>query len=500
MGQREIGILITYITMLVNIIAGFLYTPYMISHLGASEYGIFSLSSSLISFVTLLDLGFNQTMVRYIAKYKAKDEKVTQNDLNGFFMRIYLVVAIFAIIIGILLLTIYPLFCSETFTPQELRLFKIVFFILLVNIVVSFPMSIFDATVNAYERFIYLKMIALICIVIKYICIFLLLYMGFHLVSIALVTSISAMAVHFFNMVYCKQKLDMRFSFGKLEKLLSHEIYAFSALIFINLIVDFVFNNTDKLLLGVIKGTSAVSIYTIGTHFFIYYQELSVAISGVFLPRIVMMYEREKDVEKLSDLFLKVGKIQLILLALVLSGFFACGNEFIWLWVGDGFYESYIVGLLFMIPALVSLSQNLGISILRAMNIHKYRAYVQILMTILNLVLSIPLAIRYGATGAAIGTFISTIFGQVLMNWCYMTKVGLNILRYWRDFIRLSVIVCFVLALMMSIKKLFEITRWEGFLAYVLTYTIIYFLSIWSGYLNKNERKNIVMRLHYFVK
>ena len=65
MNQRKRGILITYCTMVINIIAGFLYTPYMIKHLGASEYGVFSLSNSLISFISLLDLGFNQTMVRY---------------------------------------------------------------------------------------------------------------------------------------------------------------------------------------------------------------------------------------------------------------------------------------------------------------------------------------------------------------------------------------------------------------------------------------------------
>lgn len=501
MNQRKRGILITYCTMVINIIAGFLYTPYMIKHLGASEYGVFSLSNSLISFISLLDLGFNQTMVRYIAKYRTREDKHYINTLNGFFLKIYLLVGATAIIIGVILLKLYPIFCRNTFTLEEVSLFKIVFSILLLNIVISFPMSVFSAALNAYEKFTFLRLVNMICIIIKYICIFSLLYLGYHLVTVVLVTCISAVSIQIFYLIYCRKVLNMRFEFKKhINKEQSKEICLFSFFIALNLLVDFIYNNTDKLLLGAICGTTMVSIYTIGIHFFTYFQELSTAISSVFLPKVVAIYEKTKDMSALSHLFLRVGKFQLILLVLVLCGFIACGDDFILLWVGEGFQESYIVGLLIMVPSLISLSQNIGISILWAMNRHKDRSYMQIVVAIFNFIISIPLSIKYGAIGAAAGTFIMTVMSQIYMNWYYVRKIHLDISGYWINFIKILATAVPVLILLVFIKDITGITNWIEFVIYVMLYVFVYSLAIWLIYLDKDERKNIFAQVYKILK
>ena len=47
-----------------RVLIGLVYTPFMLMKVGDSQYGVYSLSLSLISFISLLDLGFGQTMVR----------------------------------------------------------------------------------------------------------------------------------------------------------------------------------------------------------------------------------------------------------------------------------------------------------------------------------------------------------------------------------------------------------------------------------------------------
>ena len=119
--------------------------------------------------------------------------------------------------------------------------------------------------------------------------------------------------------------------------------------------------------------------------------ELSTAMSGVFLPNIVYLYERKKDMKEISDLFLRVGRLQMAILTLALGGYIALGKEFISLWVGDDYRDAYYIGLIIMLPALIPLTQNIGISILRAMNLHKYRSYMYLIIAILNVCISIPL-------------------------------------------------------------------------------------------------------------
>ena len=135
MNQKKIGIILTYCIMVFNIIIGLFYTPFMLSKLGDGEYGIYSMSSSLISFITLLDLGLGQTLVRYISKARAFNNKDEEARLNGLFLTMYSVIAIISIFIGIFIVTLYPSLCSKTMTGQEIYLFRIVFSILLVNAV-----------------------------------------------------------------------------------------------------------------------------------------------------------------------------------------------------------------------------------------------------------------------------------------------------------------------------------------------------------------------------
>ena len=57
----------------------------------------------------------------------------------------------------------------------------------------------------------------------------------------------------------------------------------------------------------------------------------------------------------------------------------------------------------------------------------------------LNIAISIPLCIKFGALGSAIGTLISNIFiNGLIINWYYWKKAGLDIPYFWKNMISLS--------------------------------------------------------------
>ena len=58
MNQKKIGVVISYLGQLVNILTGLIYTPIMLRLLGQSEYGLYQLVSSVVSYLSLLSLGF----------------------------------------------------------------------------------------------------------------------------------------------------------------------------------------------------------------------------------------------------------------------------------------------------------------------------------------------------------------------------------------------------------------------------------------------------------
>ena len=116
MNQRKLGVAISYLTLAFNIIIGLVYTPFMISKLGDGLYGIYSLANSLISFVTLLDLGFGQTLVRYISQAKVTGNRDEERRLNGFFLKLYLCISVVALFIGLVDVYVYPKVAAKTFS------------------------------------------------------------------------------------------------------------------------------------------------------------------------------------------------------------------------------------------------------------------------------------------------------------------------------------------------------------------------------------------------
>lgn len=494
MNQRKLGVAISYITLAFNIVVGMVYTPFMISKLGDGLYGIYSLANSLISFVALLDLGFGQTLVRYISQARVTGNREEEHKLNGFFLRLYLFISLIALIIGIGVVYIYPVVAANTFSLDEAYLFRTVFSILLVNVVISFPMSVFSATLNAYEQFFSLKLTNFIMAVVKYVSMFLLLFFGYKLIAITVVSFICSLAVQCFYLIYSVKKIGIKFDFSKIQTDLTAEIVHFSFFIFLNLMIDFLYSNTDKLILGAVSGTIAVSVYSIGIYFTTYFSELSSAMSGVFMPRIMALY-KDNNKKEISNLFNRVGRLQMALLFLVLGGYICLGKEFIRLWVGLSYRDSYTIGLLIMLPSIVPLTQNVGITIIRAMNIHKYRSYMYIAIAILNVLISIPLALRYGGIGSAIGTCIATVLGQIVfMNVFYAKKAYINIKEYWKNFFCFFLLSAGVTVLMNFIKKYILVSTWGTFALMTALFSTVYAFLYWYVIANDYE-KDIVKKI-----
>lgn len=58
MNQLKGGAALSYVSIVLNMMVGLMYTPYMLRMLGQSEYGLYSLAASIIAYLTVLDFGF----------------------------------------------------------------------------------------------------------------------------------------------------------------------------------------------------------------------------------------------------------------------------------------------------------------------------------------------------------------------------------------------------------------------------------------------------------
>ena len=151
MNQVKYGVILSYILMGINSFAGLFYTPFLLRKLGQTEFGLYSLAASVISYLLLLDLGFQGSIVRFVAKFRAENKTHKLYEMLGMFFVIYCVLALIIAIIGVgVVCNTEQLLNVEHMTSDQIFRVKVIVCILIGNLCFSFPLSIFSAVVVAY--------------------------------------------------------------------------------------------------------------------------------------------------------------------------------------------------------------------------------------------------------------------------------------------------------------------------------------------------------------
>ena len=498
--QLKYGAILSYLSLFINNFLGLIYTPFMLAKLGQSEYGLYSLVTQIIGYLTVLDLGFGNAIVVYTAKYRAKGEKEKEARLNGMFIVIFCIIGIIATLIGaILYFNVNRLF-GATMTAGEIGKAKIMMLILTFNLAITFPFSVFSSIVTAYERFVFAKMRTIIRNILMPIIMIPLLLMGYKAITMVVVVTILNMYILASNTIYCFKKLHIKVKFGKFDTRLLKEIFGYSFFIFLNVIVDKINWSVDQFVLGAVAGTVAVSLYAVASQFNNIYLSFSNAINGVLLPKLSKMVAREESDEEISKLFIRTGRLQYIVIILIITGFVLFGKQFITLWAGKDYVVSYYIACVLMIPVTIPLIQNVGISILQAKNLHKFRSILYAVIAMANIGLSIPLAKAYGGIGSAIGTAISLIVGNIIiMNIYYYKKANIDIVGFWKEIIKMTVPIMPIFIVAYLIIKNITISGWLLLGSGVLIYCIIYFVIAYLFIMNEYE-KNLLLKPIYKLK
>lgn len=499
--QIKTGSILSYVVIVLNMLIGLIYTPIMLRIMGQSEYGTYSLISSIIGYLTVLDLGFGNAIIIYTSRYRAKNQKEEQSKLNGMFLVIYSIIGIVAGIMGAILYANMDRMFTATMTIQELQKAKAMTIILIVNLIFTFPLSIFGSIITAYEKFIFSKVVNILRIILMPCIMLPLLYMGYRSVTMTLVTTILNLSSLVINLIYCLKVIKINFTFGKFDTKLLKEIFGYSFFIFLAIIVDKINLNIDQFILGSVIGTIEVAIYTVASQIHTIYISLSTAINGVLLPKITMLVENNESDEKISDIFIQTGRLQYIIMALITTGFIIFGQEFIRIWAGEGYEKSYWTELILMVPAIVPLIQNVGINILQAKNMHKFRTVVYFFIAIANLFISIPLARKFGSVGSAIGTSIACLLGQwIIMNIYYYKKANIDIPRFWKNIFKMSIPILIVFIPACIFNYMNPSTNIIIIGIKIIIYSILYSVLLWAFGLNDYEKSLIKKPINKILK
>ena len=485
------GVVLSLISQGISIVIGLVYTPIMIRILGQNEYGLYQLVQSVVNYLNLMNFGFNGAYIRYYSIAKAKDDEQEIANINGMFMKVFLFIATLCLLGGIVLyLNIRVL--GNHLTEADYIIAKELLIIMVINLAISFPASLYSVYMSANERFIFPKGIGIIINILIPLLTLPLLWLGYGSIGVVSITLFLSVLRLGANLWYCAKKLHMKVNMRYVDRSIFQGLLGYTFFIFLSDVVDQLNTNVDKYLLGRMIGTVSVAIYSVGFNLKHYYTIVSWIIPEMFIPEANRLAIEEKDDKKLTVLFTKIGRYNNFILLLVLTGFFLVGKPFIRLWVGPEYDNAYYVCMILMLAGYIPAIQTLGVNIQNAKNMHRIRSIVYFGIACVNVVISVFLIRKWGEIGTSIGTFGAVFLGSGLfMNYYYHKHLGLNIFYFWKKVLKWTIPAMMIAFIAWLALKDTVIDSWIKLFGFVCAYSLVYIVALWFIGLHKNEKEII---------
>ena len=492
------GAALSYAIIAINMCVGVIYTPYMLRTLGQVEYGLYSLAASVIAYLTILDLGFGNAIIRYTSKFKAEGRTREQHEMFGMFLVLYSLLGLVALGVGVGLTLNADAIFGDAMQGAEVSTMRTMLILMSVNLALTLPLSLFGSIITAYENFVFQRVVSIIRILLNPLVMTLLLAMGYKAVTMVVVTTVFNLVTLLINLYYCYTKLHIKILFARPRWSFLREVSIYSMWIFLGVVMDKIYGNTGQFILGIYRDVKQVALYSVSIQLKDMFYLFSTAITGLFLPRLTQMVTRGASNEEISELFTKTGRIQYLVISTIMVGFTLLGKPFITLWAGADYTQAYLPTLLLFGASIIPLIQNMGIIVLQAQNRLKFRSLLYLAISLLSIVVAIPLAIKHGGIGCAVATSGALLLGQgLIMNIYYSRSIKLDIIGFWGQIAKMSALPILATVVGLLVLRNIAIDNITIFLGVGALFIAIYLPLMWLFMMNQSERdiiKNLVRR------
>lgn len=492
MSQFKKGAFISYLGIFVTNITGLLLTPYIIKSLGDSDYGVYILVGSVISYLITLDFGLNNAVTRYVTKLTVTKNKKAEENLLAHIAVTAMGLMLIGSILGVLIFFNFDTYFQDSLTSEEIHLAKELMPFLLLNILVLIPTSIFTAYAHAKQNFVYPKFLNLAKTILRALAVFFALYLGYKALAIVIIDTVLNGVITFLLLVFCRHKLHFRIKLYQWNKTLWFEILYYSFWIFLASIVLKLQWQVGQTIVGLQLNATSVAVFSVGVMLGGYYNAFAFAINSMVLPRAVSLVESKKNNEEVTKDMIAIAKYIFHILLLISSGFFLFGENFILLWLGESYREAYYFALIIMIVRTIPLSQIYGNSILEAKGKNRFKSLLGLTTIGTATLVAYYLAPIYGLKGVFWPILIAMMIDNLIMNLYYTKIFKFQKWLFFKNLIGPFFIPMLVLIFgSQFIMTFFVIDSWFSFSVICLIYAFLYTAINYFLIMDEKEKQKI---------
>ena len=465
-----------------------LLTPVMIHHLGAVDYGVWVLASSVLDYYGLLDLGMRSAMFRYVALFRGG---TLRDEVDRTFSSALLLVTGTAVLICALSLGVaclLPRFVSLHGTSP--RVLGWLIFLLGSSIAVMFPTRMLATYISAHQRWDLYNAAGIATTITRAIVIVVLLKLGYGILAIAIATLIVAFLslgqhVVFLLIADPRVRVNLRLiTIGRIR-----ELFSFGMRSLLVLLGDYLRFYSDSAVIASILSVGLVTPFNVATRLIECFRSVVIAAGGPVLGAMTELNggHRQKD---LRELLLR--STRLLGLLSILGGVLLLvdGRSLLRLWVGKELLSAYPLVVVLALGYTVNLVQHPTLLIIIAKGRHGPLGWWTIAEGVANIVLSVIWGMSHGLIGVAMGTIVPMLVVKMIIQpWYALKAAEMSASEYLRKGLGRPLLVGLLFFLIAGKIAINAETTVPLFAATVLVQLMIFLVSTWCFGLTRAERQ-----------
>lgn len=369
--------------------------PYLVNHLGASVYGVWILIGSMSGYFGLLDLGVRSSVGRYIAFHRGTDD---HEGVNAILSTAFAATAVLGILVVALMPLIAILFGRVFTLPPEIHDQAIIGLrIIVLNLALTFPLSLFDGTLWAHQRFDILNMIDIPASVIRAALTFFVISQDYGIPGLAAITiGVSTLGgITKAALSFCINR-RLRIAPRHVTRSAMRDLFGYSLAMSGITISRMTRLQFAPMLIGSLLSPAAVTLYSIAKRLLDYAEKLFSAATGVLSPLSASL-QAQRDEAGQQEIIIRGGRVATTLSLLFVAFCLTMGRSFIVLWMGPGFSDAYTLLVILALGECIPLSQMASWNMLLATARHKR----QVVFQVADVIIAGCLAIAFCGAGVA---------------------------------------------------------------------------------------------------
>lgn len=450
-----------------------LLTPIMIHHLGAVDYGVWVLASSLLDYYGLLDLGMRSAMFRYVALFRGG---TLREEVDRTFSSALLLVALTAMVISLLSIGVAllgPRFTTLAGTsPRQLGW---LLFLLGISVAVTFPARMLATYISAHQRWDLYNAAGIATTVVRGTVIIVVLKLGYGILTVAIAAvavAVLSLGLHAAFVLVADSKAHASLELVSARRI--RELFSFSMRSLLVSIGDYLRFYSDSAVIATVLNVGLVTPFNVATRLIDCFRSVVIAAGGPVLGTMTEL-DGGQHQNELKQMLLRSTRF--LALLSILGGVLLVvdGRALLRLWVGNDLVSAYPILAVLALGYVVNLAQHPTLLIVIAKGKHGPLGWWTVAEGVANIVLSVIWGMSHGLLGVAMGTIIPMLVVKILIQpWYALKAAELNVGEYISQALARPIVVGLLFAFLAAKISPASETSLAWFVAVLLMQVIIF--------------------------